>query len=67
MFYGGADGHIYELHIENDRLGLLSLFTSENKKLMKNDLMEENILLKLIPSFLRLNEKKEVKDIKIDE
>jgi hypothetical protein len=67
IFYGGSDGHVYELNVENNRMSLLNMFAIENKRLKKYDLMEESILLKLLPSFLKLSDKKNIIDIKLDE
>ncbi len=39
----------------------------EKKKLKKNDLTEQSLISKLIPSFFKLHDKKTVTDIKIDE
>lgn len=67
VFYGGGDGHVNELKFEDNSLNLLSIFANSKKRVKKNDLQEESILARLIPSFLKFSEKKQIVDIKIDE
>lgn len=43
------------------------MFISDKKRLKTNDLEERSFLSKLLPNFLRLEEKKGIKDIKVDE
>ena len=46
---------------------MLSLIQGERKKLKKNDHLEHSLISKLIPSFFKLEHKKSITDIKIDE
>jgi len=61
------NGHLNELTLQDNSLSILSFFINEKKRLKKNDLHEKSILSKLIPSFLKFEENKELLEIKIDD
>lgn len=68
VFYGGSSGHVHELkYDESAQLSILKLLQGEKRKLKKNDHQNESIISKLIPSFFKYTENKNITDIKIDE
>jgi len=49
------------------QLSILNLLQGDRRKLKKNDHQNESIIAKLIPSFFKYTENKNITDIKIDE
>ena len=68
VFYGGNNGHVYEVKVEDTSpFDFKAFISGEKKKLKHKDLQADSIINKLLPSFLKFTQNKSIVDIKIDE
>ena len=68
VFYDGTDGNITEIEFKNYADSLLGiLMRGDRRKMEKLDHQPENMISKMLPSFLKMRYNKEVIELKIDE